>query len=78
MSAAGAGDDAQTGLGKTDCSVGGEDAEVGGEGEFEAAAEGYGGDGGYGWDGKVGEGVEGAAEVGKEVGSSSIELISVV
>lgn len=78
MGATGTGDDAETGLRKTDCGVGGEDAEVGGEGEFEAAAEGYGGDGGHGGDGKVGEGVEGAAEVGEEVGSAAIELGCVI
>lgn len=34
------GDDSETGFRKTDCGIGGEDAEVGGEGELEAAAEG--------------------------------------
>ena len=42
--------------------VGGEDAEVGGQGELEAAAEGEGGDGRDGGDGEGGEGGEGCAE----------------
>lgn len=67
MGAARAGDDAQARLGEPDGGVGGQDAEVGGEGELEAAAQGEGGDGGDGGDGEVGEGGEGAAEVGEEL-----------
>jgi len=40
VAAAAAGDDAKAGLGKTDYGVGGENAEVGSESEFEAAAKG--------------------------------------
>lgn len=74
MRAACAGDDAESCLGEADGCVGGEDAEVCGEGELEAAAEGDGGDGGDCWDGEVGEGGEGFAEVGEKfVGSGREE-----
>lgn len=68
--ASGAGDDAEPGFGQADAGVGGEDAEVGGQGELEAAAEGQGGDCGNCWDLQVGEVGEGAAEVGEELGGS--------
>ena len=45
VGAAGAGDDAQAGLGQADGGVGGEDAEVRGQGELEPAAQGQRGDG---------------------------------
>lgn len=73
MRAAGAGDDAQPGFGEADDRVGRQDAEVGGQGEFEAAAEGERRDGRDGGDGERGEGGEGAAKVGKEFGGS-VEL----
>lgn len=64
VGAAGARDDAEAGLGEGDEGVGGEDAEVRGQGELEAAAEGEGADGGDGRDGERGEGGQGAAEGG--------------
>jgi hypothetical protein len=69
-SAASAGDYTETSLRQTDGGVGGEDAEVGGEGELEAAAECDGGDGGDCRDLEVGEAGEGAAEVGEELSCS--------
>lgn len=64
VGAAGARDDAEAGLGEGDDGVGGEDAEVRGQGELETAAEGEGADGGDGRDGQRGEGGQGAAEGG--------------
>lgn len=62
--AARARDDAQPRLGQRDGRGRGEHAEVRGEGDLEAAAQGGGGDGGDGGDGEVGEGGEGLAEGG--------------
>lgn len=70
MGAAGSRDDAEAGLGQADERVGGEDAEVGGQGELETAAEGEGGDGGDGGNGEGGEGGEGRAEGQEECGCS--------
>lgn len=77
MTAAAAGDYAQTGFGKTNYGVGGENAQVSCKGEFETTAE---GDGGYGADGgnrKGGEGVECVAEAGEEIGGSVFRPILV-
>ena len=70
MAAATARDDAQAGLGETDYGVGGENAEVRRESEFEAAAESDGGDGADGGDGEGGDGVEGAADASEKIGGS--------
>lgn len=70
VGAAGAGHDAQPGLGEAYKGVGGEDAEGGGQGELEAAAEGEGGDCADGGDGEGGEGLECVAEVVEELGCS--------
>lgn len=67
VGAASTGQDAEARLGQPDGGVGGEHAEVGGEGEFKAAAEREGGDGGDAGDGEVGKGGECSAEVGEEV-----------
>jgi len=76
VGAAGAGEDAEARLGEADGGVGGEDAEVRGEGELEAAAEGEGGDGGDGGDGEVGERGEGRVEVGEELGGPTGTIVS--
>lgn len=65
-----AGDDAEAGFREADGGGGREDAEVRGEGELEAAAEGEGRDGGYGGDGEGGEGRQGCAQVEEECGGS--------
>ena len=67
VGASSSGEDAEAGFGQTNDGVGGKDAEVGGQGEFETATE---GDGGYGGDGRnreAGEGSECAVEVGQEL-----------
>lgn len=70
MAATATGNDAQPGLRETDYSVGGENAEVSCESEFEAATEGDRGDGADRGYGKGGEGVESFTEAGEEIGGS--------
>ncbi|KAI9147741.1 LOW QUALITY PROTEIN: Ubiquitin carboxyl-terminal hydrolase 2 [Paramyrothecium foliicola] len=67
VSATGAGNDAEAGFGQANGGVGGEDTEVGGKGELEAAAERDGRDGGDGRNRKHGEGGECVPEIGEEV-----------
>ena len=68
MGATCAGNNREAGFGEADERVGAEDAEGGGESEFEAATEGFGGDGGDGGEGEEGEGGESSAEGGEECG----------